>query len=567
MKDKMIILFALFTLSVTVNAQGESASTYIENLPKVDLTKDSLKVLHIGNSFTENSTAYLSNMVQRAGVNTRDMCLYKCNRGGGSFSTFIDCWNDNDVKGYNVSKILGGITLPIASSATPNDGSNIRKVFTDCKWDVIIIQQVSNYSHKYEFWNQNHAGGHLPELIDLIRTYQPQAAIGINMVHAAYNYNSNTNNLYQLIADSYHQFCIDYGVDFIIPYGTAVQNIRQSSINTTEYGFSNDKLHLAPGIGQYVACAAYFETLIAPRYGVSIMGNPYRVSITDSQRNSATYPDEFVSVTDENAYLCQKAAVIAVHDMFNINNPDNTSILTDGETYTNGSLLNNQKIFYTRTFNNTKWQSLYIPFSMGYDDWKDEFDVAYINGIRQIDTNNDNIIDKTIMDIEKIEEGSLMPNLPYLIKAKTIGKKTITVNDVSLYPAGENSIDCSTTIAKYTFTGTYRTIPASVLLENEYYAMGGGAIIMTDGVSNLKPYRWYVKAEARSPMYNTTHAAKTFTIEVDDDVEENNTTGISCVSQNKRETNIVHDLNGRVVNEKALTHGIYIKNGKKIVIQ
>lgn len=559
-------MFVCLVFAITIKAQNES-TYYMENLPKVNLKKDSLKVLHIGNSFTENSTAYLSNMVQRAGINTSDMCLYKCNRGGGSFSTFIDCWNDNDVKGYYVSKILGGITLPIASSATPNDGSNIRKVFTDCKWDVIIIQQVSNYSHKYEFWNQNHAGGHLPELIDLIRTYQPQAAIGINMVHAAYNYNSNTNNLYQLIADSYHQFCIDYGVDFIIPYGTAVQNIRQSSINTTEYGFSNDKLHLAPGIGQYVACAAYFETLIAPRYGVSIMGNPYRVSITDSQRNSATYPDEFVSVTDENAYLCQKAAVIAVHDMFNINNPDNTSILTDGETYTNGSLLNNQKIFYTRTFNNTKWQSLYIPFSMGYDDWKDEFDVAYINGIRQIDTNNDNIIDKTIMDIEKIEEGSLIPNTPYLIKAKITGKKTVTINDVTLYPAEDNSIDCSTTIAKYTFTGTYSTIPAAVLLENEYYAMGGGAIIMTDGVSNLKPYRWYVKAEARSPMYNTTHAAKTFTIEVDSDIEENNTTGISCVSQKKQEANIVHDLNGRVVNENALTHGIYIRNGKKIVIK
>lgn len=567
MKDKMIILFALFTLSITVNAQGESASTYIENLPKVDLTKDSLKVLHIGNSFTENSTVYLSNMVQRAGINTRDMCLYKCNRGGGSFSTFIDCWNDNDVKGYYVSKILGGITLPIASSATPNDGSNIRKVFTDCKWDVIVIQQVSNYSHKYEFWNQNHAGGHLPELIDLIRTYQPQAAIGINMVHAAYNYNSNTNNLYQLIADSYHQFCIDYGVDFIIPYGTAVQNIRQSSINTTEYGFSNDKLHLASGIGQYVACATYFETLIAPRYGVSIMGNSYRVSITDSQRESATYPDELVSVTDENAYLCQKAAVLAVHDMFNINNPDNTSILTDGEAYTNDSQLDEQKIFYTRTFNNTKWQSLYIPFSMSYDDWKDDFDVAYINGIRQVDTNNDNVIDKTIMDIEKIENGSLIPNIPYLIKAKTTGKKTISVSNTALYEAEENSIDCSTTIAKYTFTGTYSTIPASVLLENGYYAMGGGAIIMTDGVSNLKPYRWYVKVEARSPMYNTTHAAKTFSVEIEGDVEENKTTGISCVSGNNPKTNIVRDLNGRVVNEKSLTYGIYIKNGKKIVIK
>lgn len=565
MKDKIIIIFVCLVLAITIKAQNES--TYIENLPKVNLNKDSLKVLHIGNSFTNNSTAYLSNMVQRAGINVSDMCLYKCVRGSGSFSSFINCWNDNDRSGYSISKVIGGITLPVASSATPYDGSNIRKAFTDCKWDIIIIQQVSNYSHQYMLWNQNNSGGYLPELINLIRTYQPQAAIGINMVHAAYKYNSDTNNLYQLIADSYQQFCTDYGVDFIIPYGTAVQNIRQSSINTTEYGFSYDKSHLTPGIGLYVACATYYETLIAPRYGVSIMGNSYRVSISDTERDSATYPDEYVSVTDENAYLCQKAAVLAVHDMFNINNPDNTSILTDGEAYTNNSQLNNQKIFYTRTFNNAKWQSLYIPFSMSYDDWKDDFDVAYINGIRQMDTNNDNVIDKTIMDIEKIEDGSLIPNTPYLIKAKTNGKKTIHVNDATLYPAEENSIDCSTTIAKYTFTGTYSTIPAAVLLENEYYAMGGGAIIMTDGVSNLKPYRWYVKAEARSPMYNTTHAAKTFTIEVDDDVEENNTTGISCVSQNKRETNIVHDLNGRVVNEKALTHGIYIKNGKKIVIQ
>ncbi len=566
MKDKIIIIFVCLVLAITIKAQNES--TYIENLPKVNLNKDSLKVLHIGNSFTNNSTAYLSNMVQRAGINVSDMCLYKCVRGSGSFSSFINCWNDNDRSGYSISKVIGGITLPVASSATPYDGSNIRKAFTDCKWDIIIIQQVSNYSHQYMLWNQNNSGGYLPELINLIRTYQPQAAIGINMVHAAYKYNSDTNNLYQLIADSYQQFCTDYGVDFIIPYGTAVQNIRQSSINTTEYGFSYDKSHLTPGIGLYVACATYYETLIAPRYGVSIMGNSYRVSISDTERDSATYPDEYVSVTDENAYLCQKAAVLAVHDMFNINNPDNTSILTDGEAYTNNSQLNNQKIFYTRTFNNAKWQSLYIPFSMSYDDWKDDFDVAYINGIRQIDTNNDNIIDMTIMDIERIEYGSLIPNTPYLIKAKTTGKKTITVNDVSLYPAEENSIDCSTTIAKYTFTGTYITIPAAVLLENEYYAMGGGAIIITDGVSNLKPYRWYVKAEARSPMYNTIHAAKTFTIDVvEGDVEENNTTGISCVSLKKQEASVVYDLNGRVVNENALTNGIYIKNGKKIVIK
>ena len=45
-------------------------------------------------------------------------------------------------------------------------------------------------------------------------------------------------------------------------------------------------------------------------------------------------------------------------NMYNINNPDNTSLLTDGKAYTNDSQLDGQKIFYTRTFNNAKWQSL-----------------------------------------------------------------------------------------------------------------------------------------------------------------------------------------------------------------
>lgn len=576
MKDKMFIVFVFFTLSITVNAQKESASTDIENFPKVNLTKDSLKVLHIGNSFTENSTCYLSKMVKAAGIDAKNMCLYTCIRGGGSFSSFINCWNDNDKIGYAISKVVGGVDLKIASSATPYDGSNLRKAFTECKWDLIVIQQVSHYSYLYDLWNKDGAGGHLQELINLIRTYQPQAAIGANLNHASYMLGNNTYYQFLRIADSYRQFCNDYGIDFVIPYGTAIQNIRQSSINTTRYGFSNpnDQHHLASGVGQYVANAAYFTALITPRYGVSIIGNSYRVSISDSQRNSANYPDELISVTDENAYLCQKSAVLAVHDMFNINNPDNTSILTDGEAYTNSSQLNNQKIFYARTFNNTKWQSLYIPFSMGYDDWKDEFDVAYINGIRQIDTNNDNIIDKTIMDIEKIEEGSLIPNTPYLIKAKTIGKKTITVNDVSLYPAGENSIDCSTTIAKYTFTGTYRTIPASVLLENEYYAMGGDAIIMTNGNSGLNPFRWYMKIEARSSMYySVCNVSKAIAINV---VCEDETTGVEelrVIRDTYQDTQVpndklpIYELNGRMVNENSSKPGVYIKNRKKIIIK
>lgn len=221
------------------------------------------------------------------------------------------------------------------------------------------------------------------------------------------------------------------------------------------------------------------------------------------------------------------------------------------------------KINYVRIFNNTSWQALYIPFSMSYDDWKNDFDVAYINGIRQLDMDDDGAIDETIMDVIKIKNGSLIPNTPYLIRAKTTGEKTLSVSGATLYKAEENSIDCRTTIAEYTFTGTYNTIPASILIANNYYAMGGGSLVITDGTSDLKPYRWYMKIDARSPMYNVSNGAKAITINV---VGEEETTGVNELRMTNDELP-VYDLNGRRVNENNLKPGIYVKNGKKVIIK
>ena len=238
--------------------------------------------------------------------------------------------------------------------------------------------------------------------------------------------------------------------------------------------------------------------------------------------------------------------------------------LTDGDYYQNEVQFNDVNISYTRTFNNTKWQALYIPFSLSYDDWKDDFEVAYINGIRQYDKNDDGAIDETIMDVIKIKEGSLIPNTPYLIKAKSVGEKTFSLTDATLYPAEENSIDCRTTIAEYTFTGTYSTIPSATLIANQYYAMGGGELIISDGSNDLKPYRWYMKIDARSPMYKTSSAAKAITINVVG--EEGEMTGI-CELQKTNCRLPVYDLNGRKVNENSLNPGMYIKNGKKVIIK
>ena len=244
--------------------------------------------------------------------------------------------------------------------------------------------------------------------------------------------------------------------------------------------------------------------------------------------------------------------------------PDEPINLVDGETFTNKKERNGQEISYTRTFNNTSWQALYIPFSLNYNDWKDDFEVAYINGVRQLDKDDNGTIDETIMDVIKIKSGSTSPNMPYLIKAKKTDKKTFSVSNTTLYPAEENSVDCSTTIAKYTFTGTYNAIPSATMIANKYYAMGGGQLITSDGSNDLKPYRWYMKVESRNPSYNVSNAAKTITINVID--EEGETTGVEELRMANDESP-VYDLNGRKVNENNLKPGIYVKNGKKFVVK
>ena len=268
----------------------------------------------------------------------------------------------------------------------------------------------------------------------------------------------------------------------------------------------------------------------------------------------------YVPASSVNAY--KKAAVWK--KLTNIQAIPSTS-LTDGTPYTNNLQLNGRDVSYTRTFNNTSWQALYIPFSLNYADWKDDFEVAYINGVRQLDKDDNGTIDETIMDVIKIKSGSTSPNMPYLIKAKTTGEKTFSVTNATIYPAEENSVDCSTTIAKYTFTGTYNAIPSATMIANGYYAMGGGDLIQSDGSNDLKPYRWYMKVESRNPSYNASNAAKTITINVIDE-EGETTTGVeelqmtNCKSQ-------VYDLNGRKVNENNLKSGIYVKNGKKFVVK
>lgn len=284
--------------------------------PQIPWHKDSLNVLDIGNSYTGDCHTYLPGIIAASGAEV-SLNLYKAIRSSGSFKTWVDCYNDRDGLTYSVSKTYGE-SLGIDGSGAANNGETFRKALA-VKWDVILIHQVSNFATDFESWETQSESGYLKEFIQVLRKTNPQATIGFLMVHSyRSNYSQNTEKSSELrfakIVDATKRIMREYGIDFVIPYGTAVQNLRASSLNDA-YEFSEDGTHLGEGMGDYVAACCYYQSMIAPINGVSIMGNTFRVTgLTEGNGKK--------NVTDETAPIAQKAALLATCNMWEVVNPE-----------------------------------------------------------------------------------------------------------------------------------------------------------------------------------------------------------------------------------------------------
>ncbi len=241
--------------------------------------------------------------------------------------------------------------------------------------------------------------------------------------------------------------------------------------------------------------------------------------------------------------------------------------LTDSEDYTNTIKRKIDFITYTREFNNTQWQAWYVPFDIDYDAISDDFTAASLNAVHQYDDDEDGVFERWTLEILKLKSGDVLrANMPYMIRAKKTGEHNFVVENAILYPAEENSLDCSSVRVHYTFKGNYSLMDGQVLRDNGWFAPGGGNLVTPTVGSNLKAYRWLLMPEARSG-YGTFHAPKRINIVIGD--EEGEVTGIEEVTQEEWPAD-VYDLNGRMVKAQAenldeLPKGVYIVNGKKLV--
>lgn len=288
--------------------------------PSINWSKETLNVLDIGNSYTGDCHTYLPNIIVASGAEV-NLNLYKAIRSSGSFKTWVDCYNNKDNSTYSVSKTYGD-SLGIDGSGAANNGETFRNALA-VKWDVILIHQVSNFATDYDSWKTQSASGYLKEFIQILRQTNPQATIGFLMVHSyRSNYSGNTEKSSELrwvnIAEATKRIVREYGIDFVIPYGTAVQNLRASSLND-DYEFSEDGTHLGAGMGDYVAACCYYQSVVAPINGVSIIGNSYRVT-------SLTEGSGKMNVTDETAPIAQRAALLATCNMWEVVNPEDYNL-------------------------------------------------------------------------------------------------------------------------------------------------------------------------------------------------------------------------------------------------
>lgn len=222
-----------------------------------------------------------------------------------------------------------------------------------------------------------------------------------------------------------------------------------------------------------------------------------------------------------------------------------------------------QLLFYP-LIDSDSWQSFYIPFSLKYDDWKDNFEIAYINDVHQYDDDDDGNIDRTNIEIIKIkDDGVLEPNTPYLIKAKTEGDQYIKACSNTLSLEEEKTYSVSSWFHNFNFTGTYQRIDN--MATNGYYAMSDGVLkkASSDDVV-LKPFRWYLSVTDRNGNPVNLNS-KSMSIVFDD----SEATGIKTISNGVKGSTSIHTLTGisKGNDVKSLVPGVYIMNGKKFIVK
>lgn len=261
---------------IKINLVGEKANTKCN----VKVEKRTIKILAIGNSFSDDAIEhYLWNIAKADSI---DLIIGNMYIGGCSLAKHV--YNaENNLNSYSYHKIVNG-------ERTYRENTNLAYVFQDEDWDYISLQEVSQQSGIYFFYEIN-----LPKLVNYVQTQAPDATLMLHQTwayakdseHSGFaNYNNDQDLMYKSIVSAVMQAANLAHIDVIIPAGTAIQNGRTSSLNDT---FCRDGYHLDISFGRYTASCTWFNKI----FNRSVINNSYLPNFSKWRIDMARYAAKY----------------------------------------------------------------------------------------------------------------------------------------------------------------------------------------------------------------------------------------------------------------------------------
>lgn len=227
-----------------------------------------MKVLAIGNSFSNDAMRYLHGIAKADGVDMKTVNLFI---GGCPLSRhYANIHNDAADYDFEFNGVRTGIKV------------SIKQALQSDIWDVVTLQQASSLSVDYNTYQP-----YLNTIADYVHIHAPKAKI---MIHQTWAYEQNSKRLneemkykdqiemYADLKSAYEQAAKDIGNVEIIPSGETFQNLIKSGIEKIH----RDTFHSSLGVGRLALGYIWYEMLT----GKSCIGNTFNEfdeSVSDSE--------------------------------------------------------------------------------------------------------------------------------------------------------------------------------------------------------------------------------------------------------------------------------------------
>lgn len=213
------------------------------------------------------------------------------------------------------------------------------------------------------------------------------------------------------------------------------------------------------------------------------------------------------------------------------------------------------------TWKGEEWNAFILPFDITPKELSEKFGYAIVNVVNPAATSGNNVAFKLQMS------GTIKANTPFMLKNyQAVAPNTVIdfgTRKIVAPANAEVSVDANTT-GDIKFIGSYNTKTIDKTNSNLYYYNGEGAWkhlgASSDNTWNIAPFNAYIETPATAGAREIT-----FTFEELD----GSATAITSVSEESTDTVLEgwYTINGIKLESAPTQKGIYIKDGKKVVIK